>query len=302
MFIDLDFFGLNEGATFKTRISHPNYYRLEAKNGIFDEIYVDENITIPYSIEKPSTWSYQTVLDCKLQGNLEGGSIQASGYTVKRIRFQKRKTDELEWQTVGEIEYEGTEKVLYEAIDKYIENDFEYQYSLIPLAETVIGNRVVSKEIVAEFEGIFISDKDNNYQLLYDAEFGAIEHITPSATHEPLGSQFPIVTYSDLDYQQGNIKALFLSTQTTESNKINIRVEKLNRDKLMKFIKNRKPKVLRSFNGETMVISIVGNPNVEHNNSVHGIATISFNYVQIGKLDDETLIANNLLAGLEGDY
>lgn len=298
MLIGYEFFN---GSCFQTKLCFPEFKKVEISNGIYDQIYIDEDITIPYDVEKPTGWNYRTVLNAKLQGDIEGGSISAGNLQIERIRIQKRETDELQWSDVAELEYKSGEQTLYEAIDKYIINDFIYQYSIIPLTATVLGNRVTSSEITADFEGIFISDKDNNYRLIYNADFGEISHNTPNSISEPLGGQFPIVTYSNLDYRSGDISALFLSTSTVngDGSKVDIRMEKLGRQQLLKFMKNRKPKVLRSQNGESMLISMVGNPTEGHSNDINGIATLSFSYVEIGKLDSETLKENGMLVGLE---
>lgn len=299
MFVTLDFFGLNNGAVFKTILCHPNYNKLEAYNAVYDQIYVDEDITIPYKTEKPDGWNYRTVLNAKLNGSLEGGSVQAGGLQIEKVRIQKRKTNELQWNDVAELDYKIGEQVLYEAIDKYIQNDFSYQYSIIPSTATVLGNRVLSNEITADFEGVFLSDKNNNYRLFYDVEFGAMQHNNPSSVLEPLNARYPIVTHSNLDYINGDITALFLSANTVNNNNIDIRMEKLGRDQLLRFIKNRKPKVLRDHNGNSMLIAIVDNPQEQHHSSVQGIATISFSYVEIGNIDGETLRENGMLEGLE---
>ena len=303
MFISLDFFGLDSGAVFKTRLCHPNYNSVEISNMVLDQIYIDEDITIPYSTTKPDDWNYRTVLNAKLQNNLEGGSISAGGLIIEKVRFQRRRIDELMWQDIEQIPYKPGEQILYEAIDKYIQNDFGYQYSIIPLTATVMGNRVTSSEITAGFEGVFISDNNNNYRLYYDIELGEITHNTPSTTLEPLNSQFPIVSYSNLDYRTGDITALFLSASTVNKNgEVDIRMEKLGREQLLKFMKNRKPKFIRFPNGESMLVSLNGNPKESPNNNINGLATLSFSYTEIGGIDSKTLAENGLIEGLEEVY
>lgn len=293
-----------DNLVYKTNIYHPSYSKLELKNMIIDEIYIDEDITIPYTIDKPDGWNYRTVIDSKFNNSLEGGSVQANNFQIEKVRFQRRLTDEVEWQDVGEIEYKPHDQLLYEVIDKNIQNDFEYQYSILPITATVLGNRVVSDGIVSEFEGIFLSDKNNNYRLLYNIKTDSMQHNISTAILEPLNSQYPIVIDGNLDYRSGGIKALFVSTETANRNdgKVTIRAEKLGRDRLMKFLKNRKPKVLRQPNGEIMLVRIVDKPQEEYINNVTGIASVSFKFVEIGGMDSETLKANDILIGLEEEF
>lgn len=304
MILGYSIFHGKDNLVYKTNVYHPSYSKLELKNMIVDEIYIDEDITIPYTIDKPDGWNYRTVIDAKFNNSLEGGSVQANNFQIEKVRFQRRLTDEVVWQDVGEIEYKPDDQVLYEVIDKNIQNDFEYQYSILPITATVLGNRVVSNEIVSEFEGIFLSDKNNNYRLFYNIETDSMQHNISTATLEPLNSQYPIVIDGNLDYRSGGIKALFVSTETANRNdgKVTIRAEKLGRDRLMKFLKNRKPKILRQPNGETMLVRIVDKPQEEYMNNITGIASVSFRFVEIGGMDSETLKSNDILIGLEEEY
>lgn len=296
MIIGYDFHGEEDTLIFETKYSHPTYHKAELKNSEVNQFFIDEDTTISDDTSKPLNWNFTTVINALFQGDLEGGSVSANGLIIDRISFQKRKADDLYWDDIEEIPYDSGEKTLYEAIDKYIQNDFSYEYSLTPIASTVQGNRTVSTPIRVNFEGNFLSDINENYRLLYDFELGTIEHNSPSAIHQPLNSKYPIVTYSNTDYRSSSIDCLIL-TDTTVNNggTVNIRNEKLQREKLIKFLKNRKPKIMRSQNGDIMMIAITDNPREEPNNSIHGIAKVSFSFVEIGSVDSDNLRANGLI-------
>ena len=304
MIIGFNAFGEENNLSFDNRLCHVSYDKLEITKGVIDQIYVDEDITIPYSIEKPTDWRYLTVLNARFKNSLEGGSVEADNIQIEKIRFQRRQWDELEWQDVAEIEYNPNEKILYEAIDKYIANDFIYQYSIIPITSTIMGNRVVSDEITAKFEGVFISDKSANYELLYDIELSDIESNTSNAIFEPMNARYPIVVHFNLDYSTFDITSTFISAETSKSsgNDINIRMERLGKDRLLKFMKNGKPKVYRDHHGNLKLVSVTGKPKETPYNEIGGIAKLSFSLVEIGGMDSETLKANNLLEGLAGVF
>lgn len=303
MFIGLDAFGTYGNMFFNHRLYHLNYDKLEMKGGLIDQIYVDKDINIPYTTEKPDNWTYNTVLNAKFQNNLEGGSVGADGFQIEKIRFQKRRWDELEWQDVAEIKYMPNETLLYEAIDKYVANNFIYQYSIVPITSSIIGNRVVSDEIEAKFNGIFISDKNSNYKLLYDIEISEIENNVGSGLFQPINSQYPIVTYSDLDYDSFSITSTFISAETTTKNgDVDIRMERLGKDRLLKFMKNGKPKVYRDHHGSLKLVTVMGNPKEIPYNNIKGIAKLSFQLVEIGNMDDETLKRYGMLEGLSGVF
>lgn len=301
MFIGLDCFGTENGVIFDRKLYHVRYNKLQVFDGMIDQIYINEDISIPYSIDKPDVWEYSTVLNAKFKNSLEGGSIEAGGTQVEKIRFQKRETSELEWKDVAEIEYKPNEKMFYEILDKYVANHFTYQYSIVPITSTIVGSRVMSNEIATEFEGVFISDKNSNYQLLYDIELSDIDNNMSSVVFEPKGAKYPIVVYSNLDYETFNMTSTFISVETMSSggSNIDIRMERLGKDKLMQFMKNGKPKIYRDHHGRLKLVSVIGRPRETPYGNIAGVAKLSFSLVEIGEMDSETLRSSNLLEGLE---
>ena len=58
MIIGYDPFGYKlQGNAFITNVYHPNYDKIELKNMVLDEIYIDEDVTISSSTEKPLGWT-----------------------------------------------------------------------------------------------------------------------------------------------------------------------------------------------------------------------------------------------------
>ena len=299
MFIGYDFFNLDDGALFDSSSPLTGIAKIELYQGLIDDVYIDENIETAFSITKPSTWAYSTVLHAEFNETMEAGSVAASGYVIDVIKLQKRQWNELQWSDVGELIYNPNDKLLYELYDTNIANNFIYQYSLLPTAAGVIGNRVVSSEITAEFEGVFITDKDHNYHLLYDATVNDITHYMTNAKFEPLDSKYPIIVYSSTDYSEWDINATFISAHTVEntSNQVNIRMEQIERKQLLNFLKNKKPKVYRDMHGNNKLVTVINNPVESLMQEAEGIAKLNISLIEIGDTDAETLKAYDLLAG-----
>ena len=299
LLIGVDTFGYKNGAVFKSSIFNVGNYEMEIAYGKYDEIYVDLDTTVSTDIIKPTEWGFQTVIDAKFQGDLEGGTISGSGNEVTAIRIQRQKEDEIIWNDIIQIDYTTGSQSFYTFTDKYVQNDVTYRYALIPLSGNTLGYRQSSDLITVDFDGVFLSDLTHNYKLFYNVELGNFEHNTPSSIQEPLNSQYPIITYGTLNYIRGSIEALFLSASTvTTYGNINVRSEKLERQDLMNFLKNRKPKILRTGNGDLMLVTIIDNPRETSFNQIKGLANVSFNFVEIGNVED----FNNLkfLGLLEG--
>lgn len=290
MFVGMDLYGFKEsGTTFQTTVGYNECTQIEFYKGLLDNVYIDENLLFEFKEDKPTEWNYSTVVHAKFENTLEAGNISGQGYSIQKLRIQKRKKDSYEWVNVEEIPYVKNQTD-YEFVDKYVENEESYIYSLVPIAANILGARILSNEIKTEFEGVFLSDKDNNYKLLYDIEYGSITHNVNSNVFESPDCKYPIVAYSSIDYISFPINATFV-TVSSENGDVDIRAEKIARENLLKFIKNGKPKVYKDSKGECRIISITDKP-TETPISVEGISKLSFNAVEIGDISNNEHLEN----------
>lgn len=281
---------------FNTKFNSVNavnrFYRMEISNGIFDEIHTRENSNIPYSTDKQD-WQYDTVMLAKFQNSLEAGSIDLGGLEIEKLKFRKRRIEELQWTDVAEVDFNPDVRV-YIIYDRYVEANQPYEYSIVPITSTVTG-KSINSEMTPEFDGIWLTDKASNYQLLYNLEQGDVQHNSQNAKFEPLDSKYPIIVYSNMDYVTSSIKAMVVSPNSMNG-QIDKRQEKLNRDNWMKFLKNHKPKLLRGTNGDFRMITVTGNPREIPNNNLNGyIAEVDFEVTEIDEITTETLIKNGFI-------
>ena len=269
------------------------YYRLELQNAIFDAIEGFDDISKIYSSAKEE-WSYNCIINGEFRNDLEAGNIDTNGQDVKYILFQKRKIDELQWNTIAKLDYDKAIK-LYQIMDYYIENAQPYEYCIVPLTATVQGDRSEVVEITPDYDGIWLTDSQNNIKLFYNLEQGDVEFTKPRSSTETLGGKYPIVTYSgNLDYKKGTVRAMVLS-DASMGGEIDIYQEKINRNNIVNFLKSWKPKLYRnSTNGEMMMIATINNPKFSHNNDLVGqIGTISFDFEEVGDITNDTDMRNN---------
>lgn len=294
MIIGYDFMGYDDGAVFDSKNVVNKFYRLELLNAVFDEINVRTKTDTGCSSEKQE-WQFDTKLLAKFQGNLEAGNIQVQGNQIEFIQFKKRKIGDLEWLNVAILPYE-LDKLVYEYDDKFVEAGEIYEYAILPLAYGGIEGEYVTDDIECKFDHTWLFDKDNNFKLMYNIEYGDIETVMPSNTYEPLGSKYPIVSYNgELDYRRGVIKSLLIADNSTNG-KIDVRQEKLLRNNIINFLKNKKPKIIKDSSGNYLLISIIGNPKLVPNNNLSRLLyEINFEFIEIGNVYDEnTLIHSGL--------
>jgi hypothetical protein len=295
--IGYNFFGLEEGCFWDTPICTDMLDELQLNEGVYDEVYVNLDTNIVDDTAKPQFWSLTTIMDAKFTGDLDAGSIGADGFTITKIQLYRSVYGTNKWDAIGEFDYNPDFNV-YDYVDRYVQNGAVYQYAIVPVANEVLGDMLRSDTIKAEFEGIFITDKKENRRLEYDISLGEIAYNTNSALNQPINSKFPVVTFGQSNYRSGTLSVLPLSKETIElaGSGIDKLAEQVNRQEWLDFLNNGKAKVLRMDNGVIMLI-VTQNARVQHKDGdlVRDLATITFDFVEIGEINFDMLVKNNLI-------
>lgn len=302
MIIGYDFFGYAEkgtnGAFWDTPICTDMINTLEMSEGIYDEVYVDLDTQISDNTLKPTMWKLTTIMNSEFKGDLDGGSIGADGFNITKIQLFRSVYGTGKWDAVGIYDYDEEYNV-YEYTDRYVQNGSVYQYAIVPVANEVLGDKLISDSVKAVYEGIFITDKRENRKLEYDIELGDISYNTSSAVSQPLNSQYPIVTFGKSGYRSGNLSVLPLSKETVAlaGEGIDKFAEEVNRQEWIDFLNNGRAKVLRMDSGVIMLI-VTQNAVESHKEGdiLRHLASIGFDYVEIGKIDFDMLVKNDLIA------
>ncbi|MCY8228700.1 hypothetical protein MOC30_14015 [Bacillus spizizenii] len=298
MIISYNFFGLDEGSVFDTPICTDHLDEFKMNEGVYDEVYVDLDTSVPSTTDKPFMWKLQTVLDAKFTGDLDAGSIGADGFKVTHIQLYRSVYGSDKWDLQAQFEYDEEYNV-YDYIDRYVQNGTTYQYAIVPVANEVLGDMLKSDTVDVYYEGIFITDRKENRRLEYDIDLGDISYNTSSSVNEPLNGKYPIVVFGNTNYRSGTLATLPLSQSTINmaGSGIDKLQEQINRNKWMDFINNGKAKVLRMDSGVLMLI-ITQKPRISHkqNDLLRDLASINFEYMEIGDLNYNMLVNNDLVS------
>ena len=298
MIAGFNFFGLDEGAIFDTPLCTEMLDEMTMYQGTYDEVYVDLNVGVTDTAEKPVGWSMQTIMNAKFTGDLDAGSVGADGYAVTHIQVYRTVEGSNKWDLISQFDYDEEYNV-YEFIDRYAQNAVTYRYAVVPVANEVMGDRLVSGTVDVSYEGIFITDRKENRRLEHDIVLAPITYTMSEAVNLPLNGQYPIIVTGNTNYRTGNLSTLPLSKETQEmyGAGVNKLAEQINREKWIEFLTNRKAKVLRMDSGVLMLI-MTSQPVVTHKEqeSLRDLASISFNYTETGELEFYTMVDNDLLA------
>lgn len=288
----LDFYGDSVG--YNTEIAITNINDIVFSKCIIDEIKIDD-VALAYTNSNKEEWNYDTILLAKFENTLEAGNIQNRGVPIEYLRFKKRKKDSLKWNVIADIPFEETENI-YNLSDRIVQGTELYEYAVVPLTSGIEGaeNRT---EIECSFDGLWLVDKTQGIRFFTNLEYSDIENVTKVAVFEPLQSKYPYTQTLATDYHKSSISSVVISDNTLDGNGINARQERLLRENIFAFLKNRKPKMLKDGLGRCYLIMILGSPKEKPFNSVAGaIAGVSFDWIEIGDaFNDDDLRNANLI-------
>lgn len=300
MIIGYDFYSLEEGCVYDTPVCTEDIDELELGQGVYDHVYVTLDVKTDDSVNKPTKWTTQTVMDAKFQGNLEAGSITSEGFKVTHILLYRTVFGLNEWDAIGRFKYDENMNY-YSYTDRYVKNETVYQYAIVPVSNHILGDRLESDLVKASYDGIFITDRLRNRRLEYDVDLGEVMHNTNMSIANPVNGRYPIVTFGNSNYRTGTLSVLPLSNQTISlyGQGIDATAEQVNRDAWMEFINNGKAKVLRLSNGVIMLIA-THETSLYHRQELNDLADLSFSYVEIGELNFKSLVDNDLISDAYG--
>ena len=306
MLIGYDFFGSRENLCFDTAIPTSQLDSVIMNTGVYDELFISLDTAIARTNNRPEGWFLKNIMHAKFENDLESGSLDADGHKITKIQIYRRILGDgaSGWVLVGEFEYK-TDFNVYSFVDVTAESGRYYEYSIVPVAGNVIGEKTISDPTYISYNGVFISDKENNYKIQFDFESKDTEYNKNFSSMTPLNGEFPIVVYGNQDYRTGSISFLPLSETQIKSGgtKVDGKEERLIRDKVTSFLNNGKSKVLRNDNGDIMIMATSNVKSSPKSNALMDIQSVSFDYTELGEVHSDTLLRAGLVGGVvESNY
>ena len=142
-------------------------------------------------------------------------------------------------------------------------------------------------------------------------QFGQTEQMNLTSVHQPVGRQFPIVVQNSVaNYKKSSLTATVMfkeANSITHNHGLTPEYRGLMlkaREELFSFLTNKSAKIIRDWNGDMRIIMIVDSPTIQPNNELGGaLADVTFNYIEIGNVDDTRTLAKFGLTNvtIEGD-
>ncbi|HFI0463208.1 TPA: hypothetical protein ACGO1T_000552 [Streptococcus suis] len=276
---------------FDTAIPTSQLDELTIYQGVYDEVFLSVDTKIGKQNEKPTRWQLKHIMDAKFKNDVEAGSLDADGHTITKIQVYRKKMEVgARWILVGETDFDKEYNV-YSFVDRTIENDAYYEYAIVPVANKVIGEINTSNPVQASFEGVYVSDLENNYKMEIDFDLGEVSYNKNSSILEPLNGKYPVIVYGNQNYRSGSATFLPLTNEqiVTGGTRINGREEGRLRDTVVNFLNSGSSKIIRNDNGEVLLVAVTNVRSNPKAGSLMDIHNVTFNYTEIGAVEGNTL-------------
>lgn len=293
----LDILCLEHMGTYRNEIN-----TVEVMNGIFDQLYISNGIDSPYTPDYNTEWDLLTIMSAGFNNNLNAGNIDYLLGLIQGVRLKRRIKGTNDWALLAEYRLDPNTSLKFDIVDNMAQSNTEYEYAIVPILDFEKNEEAqyMTKEIMTQFDGVYICDKDTIYRFYADVSFGSGEQKNITGIYEPMGKKYPIVVSNGItNYYKSSLSAKIITDKDLSNVTIN-RMEEVNyRKNILDFLTNHKPKIIKDWNGNSWLVMIVDNPKVEPDNLLgFGLSDIEFNYVEVGDANStQDLLVSGLIKG-----
>ena len=265
-----------------------NITRTELSNAIFDHFNVTRDTSIAPTMNKPLEWTYETVLNTDFDGTTNAGNLDYILQQISGIKIKRRIKGTFDWLTLKYIDISSLEDLSFTFNEFLNSYGVEYEYAFVPIINGVEGEYIINS-ILSKFNGVFIGDAQQVFKFLYGTNYSANARNQQVGTFMPLGKEYPIIVANGvLSYESGTFTGTILNDDFEQTGQINRASIVSKKDVLKDYLTNKKPKILKDWNGNIWLVMIVNNIPVNYlQGSGMGIPQVQFNWVEIGKADNQ---------------
>lgn len=270
-----------------------NIKNVKIENAIYDSINISRDVLSNYSTDIP-VWDFNTILNTDFSDGIGAGNVSFTISQLSSIKIKRRKKNSFNWITIQESKVDSESDIDLIKLDYLVPSNEEFEWAVVPVLNGVEGEYIVGS-LRTEFDGIFITDSTNSFKLYNGVSYGNKTNNQMIGQIIALGRKYPMIIRNGVtEYESGSISGLFLGKNYEETHEINRKdiVEQIN--EFTEFLNNGKPKVIKDWNGNIHICQISSSPTISYNNNYGmGVASVSFEWVEQGKYDNENDLYEN---------
>ena len=271
-----------------------NITSTKIQNGIFDHFNVSRDTSFDYSSIIPTDWDINTLMNADFAGNTSAGNVAQMASGITSIRVKRRIKGTFDWITIREIPVSKPEDLSFVITDNLNAYNVEYEYAYVPVMEDVEGSYII-ESIVSKFEGVFICDIDTVFKFYAGVEYDTNDAIQQVGVFQPYNRKYPIVvSNSVMQYQTGGVGGWILPEDYEDTHVFDRSKIVKEKEVLLNFLMNKKPKILKDMNGNNWLVYFTGNPSVTYDNNYgQGMLKVSAKWTEVGDPNDKTDLYEN---------
>ena len=278
------------GGTTSVEITPTNAGKMNAvefSNAKYDDTYVTNDPTL-ITEDLPEGWDVNTELYGKYDTHIHAGNIVFTTAAIDTILIKRRKKGTFKWTTILVKQADSWEDLRYvTGYDYTAAARTTYEYAVVPTYRYTENVYYIS-EVYSDFDGLYIAENGTIYGTPVGTRCDVTRN-TPSSIAALLNNKYPkFISNSALNYDSGTAEGQFVEMDCKGECSVEYTSTWENRDRVLSFLTNRKPKVLKYETGASWLVSITGSPSdVGNESGLTDFRTISFEWTETGDKEDE---------------
>ena len=264
------------------------------QNGIFDHFNVTKNVIFDYNSIQPTEWDLDTIMDANFNGNVLAGNVEQIWKDITSIRVKRRIKGTFDWMTIKEIPVNTVEDLSFVITDNLNAYGVEYEYAFVPMLGNVEGSYII-ESILSKFEGVFICDTNTVFKFMAGVEYNNNTVNQQIGVFQPYNRKYPVVvSNSVMQYKSGSIGGWVLPKNFEKDKVIDRYAITKEKESLLNFLTNKKPKIIKDMNGNNWLVYFTGNPSMSYaNNYGQGMVKVNAEWTEIGDPNDKNDLYEN---------
>lgn len=253
------------------------------QNGIFDQYNMTKDVVFDYNSIQPTDWDINTIMNANFNGNPNAGNTENLAANITAVRIKRRIKGTFDWITIKEIEITSVTDLAFTVVDNLNAYNTEYEYAFVPMTGDAEGNYTIDS-ILSKFNGVFICDADTVMKIRAGVEYSGNIENQQIGVFQPYNRQYPvIVSNSIIKYKTGSIGGWVLPSEWEDSRLVDVQAVRKEKELLLDFLLNKKPKIIKDMNGNCWLVFFTGNPSVSYDNNYNqGMIKVAAEWTEIG--------------------
>lgn len=261
---------------------------IKISNGIFSHLALVNLIEDKDDTAIPTKWTDKMLLNANFNNTLEGGTINEFIGSIDHLELQRKAYNENEWLVLQKIYPINSTIKPFTINDTTAKCGTQYTYQIVPIGKNGEIGYGIELSVVSLFDDAYVADANHIYKITAEYEIGSSNQNIVSAVQTPYGAKYPVVGFNAVtNYASQTVTAILLAptSQSRYSNNIDRMAQVKLVNEFNEWLTNGKTKIIKDFNGNLKVVVVVNAVSNSYYKSLgNGIASTTFNYIEIGDL------------------